>query len=242
MTTPTSSFKDTGRVGADVYIRDSDDQSLQMKALVYSVNYEAQEADIGLYPRRWGKFSMLHLPAVYRVTVPLTELSLEPHAGAAQVGYEDVLLQRTPADAVPWMDQVGRMNAPGCADPDVPVAAGTTMVGEDGVPEFGGAPASPTVELGSPAARSYALSHGVSERAALNAIELEKSKAAAKAPRVDMGSLKAPTDATHENPNQQAKAMNSKPLLFTKAEILARISDVEDSLKKLRDMVDKVLE
>ncbi len=162
MTTPTSSFKDTGRVGADVYIRDSDDQSLQMKALVYSVNYEAQEADIGLYPRRWGKFSMLHLPAVYRVTVPLTELSLEPHAGAAQFG-----------------------------------------VGMEGIE--------------------------ATRAAALAAIPPDLKKV------IDAKAAAVPA-------KMESKGKKDKPPLFTKAEILARISDVEDSLKKLRDMIDKVLE
>ncbi len=229
MATPTSSFKDTGTIGADVYIRDSEDQTLQMKALVYSINYETQEADIGLYPRRWGKFSMLHLPEVYRVTVPLSELSLEPHSGAQQVGYEDVLLQR-PAEAsaaVPWMDWVGRMHAPGCADPDVPVAANTTTVGEDGVPEFG--PGSVT-QIGFGPTPVVIAEPLVGHTGPTKLAPLSPELAAGQPAPVKVESAAEP------------KGKKGKPPLFSKAEILARITDTEDALKKLRNMIDKVME
>lgn len=120
------------RLFADAYIRDQDDKTIQFKARVFNIDYAAQEADIGLYPRRWGQFSELHLPDNYRVRVPLSELSLEPFTGAEQRGFEDHLIasgEQPPA----WLDNAGRTHSPGCLEP---VVGAVTVEAPDGTPEF----------------------------------------------------------------------------------------------------------
>lgn len=123
--------KTTHRIGSDVYIRDQDDQTIQFKARVFEIDFGTQEADIGLYPRRWGTFSELHLPDAYRVRVPLSELSLTPHAGTEQMGFEDRLIALGEA-APPWLDHAGHTHQPGCPEP----TSVTTVEAPDGTPEF----------------------------------------------------------------------------------------------------------
>lgn len=213
---PTKSIKDPGRIGADVFIRDPDDATIQYKARTLSINYDTKEADIGLFPRRWGTFSELHLPAEYRITVPLTELSLEPFAGAQQFGFEDVMIQRGETPPPPWMDNAGRTHQPGCEEPVA--AAPGTVVGEDGTPEpeFGDAQAEPPAEPAAPAASTV----------------LTDSK--------PMGNTAIGTDVIKpaETPK---KAGGKKILLFSKEEIMAQVGRVKDEMDRLAKMVEAVL-
>ncbi len=127
------------RIGNDVYIRDCEDRTVQLKAKVYDVDFAKQEAAVGFYPERSGPpFSEIHLPDIYRASVPLAELSLEPHSGAAQKGYAELLLASgEPAASIAWMDNVGVQHVPGdpvparVLDKTVPVPQVT-----EAVPEF----------------------------------------------------------------------------------------------------------
>lgn len=99
------------KIGSDVYVRDSDDRTIQMKAVVFKNDQET--ADLGFYPERDGKpFSQIHLPECYRANgVPLSELSLEPHPGAEQKGYAELLRAAGVPDAdLSWMDNAGVMH------------------------------------------------------------------------------------------------------------------------------------
>ncbi len=136
----------------------------------------------------------------------------------------------------------GRMHAPGCADPDVPVAASTTTVGEDGVPEFGAPNPAIGVSAGDVKTLDPNLGIGKGLVPVKSSQMLDPALPVGGNTAIGMGTLKAPTDVGSSASASPAKGKKDKPPLFTKAEILARISDVEDSLKKLRDMIDKVLE
>jgi len=121
------------KIGSDVYIRDNEDPTVQMKAKVYEVNFADQTADVGFYPEREGQPpAELQLPDAYRATIPLTELSLQPHSGAKQVGYAEALMAAgVDAATLGWTDNIGGVHAYG-------PGAIKQVVGDDvPQPEFG---------------------------------------------------------------------------------------------------------
>jgi hypothetical protein len=102
------------RIGNDVFVRDNEDRTVQYKARVYDIDFAAQEAQVGFYPEREKQFSQVHLPDIYRVTLPLSELSLQSHGGTEQKGYAEALLQAgEPPSAVEYLDAVGIRHYPG---------------------------------------------------------------------------------------------------------------------------------
>ncbi len=214
------------RIGSDVYIRDQDDQTIQFKARVFNIDYAAQEADIGLFPRRWGTFSELHLPDVYRVRVPLSELSLTPHPGTEQMGFEDRLLalgEKPPA----WMDHAGLVHQPGCAEP---TSAVTTVEAPDGTPEFSLAASSATpAVVEAVRTENQEAAKSVTEKAA---------EAAAAHP---LAGKPFPIPPDGSQPSKQATKSGKKPPLFTKAEIMNQEHVVLQELTKLRNMLEAVL-
>jgi hypothetical protein len=111
MTTPPT-IKIPDRIGSDVYIRDCDDPTAQMRAQVFSVNYDTKEAEVGFYPQRGVKFSMIHLPEIYRATIPLADLSLDPLAGAAEFGYADIIRRGDKTVDLSYKDWTGVLRVP----------------------------------------------------------------------------------------------------------------------------------
>lgn len=226
-TKPTKPIKDTNRIGADVFLRDPDDATIQYKARTFNINYDTKEADIGLFPRRWGTFSELHLPAEYRITVPLSELSLEPLSGTKQEGFEDMLIQRgeTPP---PWMDNAGRVHQPGCEEPTAP--APQTVVGDDGVPEpeFGDGLKQAVGEVVKAAAADPAV-QSLIDSAVTAPPELQPSGNMS----IGLGALKPSTVVD--------KTSGKKPPLFARGEILAQFDAVVAEYAKLRKMLEAAL-
>ena len=117
MTTPPT-INWANRISSDVFIRDCDDPTAQMKAVVYSVNYDTKEADVGFYPERGVKFSMIHLPDIYRATIPLSDLSLTPLSGAAEFGYADIIRRGDKTSDLSYLDWTGVTHAPVTKDED----------------------------------------------------------------------------------------------------------------------------
>lgn len=222
---PSSSFKDPGRIGQDVFIRDPEDATIQYKARTFSINYDAKESDIGLFPRRWGTFSELHLPAEYRITVPLADLSLEPFAGAAQRGFEDVLIERGEKPSA-WMDNAGRVHQPGCEEPGATAPA--TVVGEGGVPE----PEFSDESLTAISAVVGALAKDPAVQA------LCASDAPVETPK---GVLPAGVTKAQVVEALDRGAKPRKPPLFTKAEVLEKLDGIKGEMDKLRRMLEAVL-
>ncbi len=219
-TKPLPPLKDSNRIGADVYIRDPEDASIQYKARTFGINYETQEADLGLFPRRWGTFSQLHLPSEYRITVPLTELSLTPYAGAEQRGFEDMLILRGEKPPV-WVDNAGHVHPPGCDEPAAVSPA--TVVDAGGVPEpeFGS-------ELGDAVAAVVAVM--AKDPAVQELIKPVPGNTA-----IGMGALKESVVVG------KSAATNKKPPLFAGPEILAQFDLVTAEYAKLRKMLEAVL-
>jgi len=121
-------------IGSVVYIRDNDDRTIQLKARVYDMDFTAQTAAVGFYPDRDGPNpSMLHLPHMYRATVPISELSLTPHEGTQQVGYIDALIMAGAAtetdSSSDWVDEAGGTHQSGEKAIEAPALT-------EAVPEF----------------------------------------------------------------------------------------------------------
>jgi hypothetical protein len=222
----TNTTKIPTAIGGDVYIRDNDDRTIQMKAKVYETKFETQTALVGFYPERDGlQPSMLHLPQLYRAEIPLAELSLEPHSGAHQIGYIDALIMAGVAtetdSSFDWMDHAGGMHRYGA---DAIVAPKV----EAEVPEFDGGADEPVAAP-------------VENRAA-NTVTLPGRTLA-----ISGSPATKPKDAAQlimEEVNKHvATAMSqaNKPLLFTRAEILAKIKETEHALAQLRQMVEAVV-
>lgn len=110
MTTPPAPKPD--RIGSDVFVRDCEDPTAQMRARVFSIDYKTDEAELGFYPERGIQFSEIHLPDIYRATVPLADLSLDPLSGAAEFGYADIIRRGDKAVDLSYMDWTGAMRVP----------------------------------------------------------------------------------------------------------------------------------
>ncbi len=175
MTTPPT-IKIPDRIGSDVYIRDCDDPTAQMRAQVFSVDYETKEAEVGFYPERGVKFSMIHLPEIYRATIPLADLSLDPLSGAAEFGYADIIRRGDKTVDLSYMDWTGVTRVPVIATdddgqpaavagkidavvsldparPQAPAPVWSHDAAEDALPEFTPSSARDTIILDSPVHR-----------------------------------------------------------------------------------------
>jgi hypothetical protein len=117
MTTPPT-INWANRISSDVYIRDCDDPTAQMRAQVFDVNYDKGEAEVGFYPERGVKFSMIHLPDIYRATIPLADLSLDPLSGAAEFGYADIIRRGDKDVDLSYLDWTGVTRVPVIATDD----------------------------------------------------------------------------------------------------------------------------
>jgi hypothetical protein len=117
MTTPPT-INWANRISSDVFIRDCDDPTAQMRAQVFDINYDTKEAEVGFYPERGVKFSMLHLPDIYRATIPLADLSLDPLSGAAEFGYADIIRRGDKDVDLSYLDWTGVTRVPVIATDD----------------------------------------------------------------------------------------------------------------------------
>jgi hypothetical protein len=202
------------RIGNDVYIRDNEDPTVQMKAKVYETHYAEQVADVGFYPEREGQPpAMLQLPDAYRAQIPLPELSLTPHAGARQIGYAEALMAAGVDPAtLTWIDNIGATHAYG---PD----ALKQVVGTEEVPEFDEESLHSDTAHAETASRITTTSHAKQ----WNEAHVEP------APVVDP-------------PAKPTKAAKAKPVvttpMFSKAEMLTKLAECEHVTAQLRRMVE----
>lgn len=222
-TTPT---KIPAAIGSVVYIRDNDDRTIQLKARVYDMDFSSQTAAVGFYPDRDGPNpSMLHLPQMYRATVPISELSLTPHEGTQQVGYIDALIMAgvaTEADSsFGWTDEAGGTHQYGANAIVAPASA------EAPVPEFD---VEEPEELPPAPAAPPTATQMIME-------EVNKQVAAAYAREGDQRS----GHSVPVNPQAPLAGLSTAHVLFTRNEILTKIAEAETSLAQLRRMVEAVV-
>ncbi len=226
------------RIGNDVYIRDNDDRTVQYKAKVYDTDFTSQMAKVGFEPERGKDFSEIHLPDEYRAEIPLSELSLEPHAGAQQKGYAEALLATGYQPAtLAYLDRVGVTHTPGDAVPEraldkpVPVPQVSDDDGDD------------TRQLDFPQPDFEALDAAMKQEQAAAEKVLNSP---AHLPNggntaIGMGALKAGAITTKQvmaAAETLVRGMGKPPPLFTKEDVIAKCKQLRAEVDKLQQMAE----
>jgi hypothetical protein len=224
MTTPPT-INWANRISSDVFIRDCDDPTAQMRAQVFDINYDTKEAEVGFYPERGVKFSMIHLPDIYRATIPLADLSLEPLSGAAEFGYADIIRRGDKTVDLSYLDWTGVTRVPVIKTDDdgqpaaVADAGGFPGLGDE-LPEFTPSSAGDMIVPDPPVHREN--------------------------PNTGIGFVglgKPPLALTLDDVGGVKRAGGTAPL-FTREEVLRKASQTIDWLKgelrKLEDMIESM--